>query len=143
MKLTRHEDGYLLELKSRRLILFDPEKCLKVGRHDNVLGIVYEVTVPGGTVDHQGEWHKAARGLVREGRTGRRWLEGDPSDLAAAAADTALKLAGMSSPPRWLTAALSASGGKVDWGRPSFWKDLTDKLRLGADLDEVRSVMET
>lgn len=143
MRLDRHKDGYLLELESRRLSLFDPEKRLKVGKHDNLLGIVYEIPVPGGEIDHRGEWHKTTRGLIREGRTRRRWTGDDPLDLKAAAAGEALRLAGMSSPPKWLTVALSEGGSGRDWGSPEFWGDLVARLRLGLDLEEVRSVMET
>lgn len=153
MRLKK-ENGYVLELESRKLKLFDPDKCLKVGRHDDILGIVYEVPVPGGVYDRDGEWHKTKRGLIhvrKETETRyvhghfvhRPWLGQDPAELAAAAAETALRIAGMSTPPRWLTTILSTQDNKTNWGDRKNWTDLVDRLQIGLNLETVKDVMET
>jgi hypothetical protein len=143
VRLSKRDGGYLLELESRRLELFDPDRCLKVGRHAGVLGIVYEAKGAKRRVDRDGD----ERGLVRDraGRPGSAapWRGRDPVELAAAAAETALRIAGMSSPPKWLTTAMSAGGKGVDWGSQRTWTDLVDRLQLGLDLEAVKSVMES
>lgn len=129
LDLRRDGDSYVLRIDRRELRLFDPEKCLKVGRHYGQLGIVYQVDTKGGEVDWQGDWHKTARGIVP--RNG-----GEPEDLARAAAKLALKMAGMSSPARWLVEKLA-----VRWGDEKLWKDLSARLELGEELEVVSDVM--
>jgi len=137
LRLSKKRDGYLLELPSRRLTLFDPEKCLRVGRHNGMLGIVYEVRIPK---------KEKQRGLILDSKKGggrRRWTGDEPSELMESALGMALSLAGMSSPPRWVVVLLAARDGKTEWGPTKFWLGLIEQLRIGLDLEEVQAVMES
>jgi len=122
--------GWALTAEDRELTIFDPEKCLKVGKHYGRLGVVFEVPVKRGEVDYDGEWHRTTRGLLK-------W-DGGPPELAKAAALLALQLAEVSSPSAWLT------GRVVDgWRAGGLWQSLYDGLHLGKDLQAVAEVMQS
>lgn len=128
-KLVRDAEGYVARLRGREVRLFDPERCLKVGRHWGELGVVFTVWKEGGTFDRNGEWHQTLRGLVR-------W-EGGPDELAVAAMQLAMRLAGVSRPDR---SALEEMVGS--WGARKMWEDLASRHGLGEDIEAVKEVME-
>lgn len=128
-------DGYEVKVGKRIVILFNPEKCLKVGRHYGRLGIVYTVPTQKSTQCYYWgydnvTYHKTDRGLVK-------WNGIDPESLAFSSIKLAVELSGLSNPPKWLMDKIVTAMSLDD-----FWKDLTFRMGLGKELEAVSEVMK-
>lgn len=118
--------GYEVRKGDRTVVVMDPEKSLKVGRHDGKLGVVITVEADGGVVDSSGRWHATVRGLLE-------WDEEKVDGLILAAAKAALRIARMG--------GVGAPADELarSWRGLPVWTRLVDGMRLG----RVAEVMDS
>lgn len=130
---SRKEDRFLITVGSRGYWIFDPEECLKVGRHDGKLGIVCRIKSP----------QEEQRARPYDNIAFRRLVEWDPETGQQGLARESMRLAAKrgkmtGDPPKWLLR--DAEEGR--WGSREFWKKLVADYQEGARLDAVREVMD-
>lgn len=134
--LQKKGETYEIRIGKKVMTIFNPETCLKVGRHYRKLGVVYvapsqkQKWISSYWSCEDVTYHKTERGLVK-------WDGIDPKSLAFGSIKIAIEMSGLLNPPKWMVDKIVET-----MNLDKLWEDLTFRTGLGKELEAVQEVME-